>query len=152
MRFKIIQPLDRNQTLFLLQLCSEAGVGEFTASFISSTDAGAARMKAFLSVLRPFTREIATSADIQSRPDRRHARPHWALNNETINMILDMSGGSLTSYQIGKYPEDWIFFTQDAVFLDVISHEGSVVLNLDGDWAETKLRLEFVGVKLKRLA
>jgi hypothetical protein len=61
----------------------------------------------------------------------------WALNEETIELILTETKGNLFAYNLLYLPEQWLVYVGDSIILQAVSHEQEITLRL----SETSYRV-----------
>jgi hypothetical protein len=56
----------------------------------------------------------------------------WELNTRSLDVILAEADDDLfASFQYG--PEDWIFYVDDSILLQIVTHEQEATLRLNGE-------------------
>src|SRR5687768_10106266 len=135
-------PLDFQQSERLLAFCLESGVSCFSATLLYWDEQQLRRANAaFFDRLAPFIlgRRRLERTVVPDGGDRLIPMKCWALNPQTVRLILDACGGSLSAYEMGRLPEDWTFYRSDQLFLGFVSHEDYAFLHLsDEDFGRFK--------------
>jgi len=57
-------------------------------------------------------------------------QPCWTLDDSSIELILRETSGDLFAYNILHQPEDWVFYRDDSILLQIASHEQEAILRL----------------------
>lgn len=129
-------PLDRGESERLLRFCLDRGVDRFSANFVYWNDAQLRRAnKVFFDRLAPYRlgQHLLPRTVIPAGGKHSELTECWSLNRQTIELILDAAGGSLTSHETGRFPEDWTFYRNERVFCGIVSHEQYAFLELSND-------------------
>lgn len=129
-------PLDRRQSERLLGFGLDSGADCFSATLIYWDQRQLQRANAdFFDRLAPFSlgERLLERTVVPEGQDRFTQTECWSLNPQTIKLILDACGGSLTSHETGRFPEDWTFYRDDRVFCGIVSHEQYAFLLLPND-------------------
>ena len=136
-------PLDRRQSERLLQFCLDSGVDCFSVGFVYWEERQLRRVQTeVFDRFAPFTlgKRLLERTVVPEGRERVVPMECWSLNAQTIRLILDACDGSLTSYEMGRLPEDWTFYRNDRVFSGIVSHEQYAFLLLpDEDFQRFKL-------------
>jgi hypothetical protein len=124
MHVQLRWPLSGYDSQQLLEFCLAQGADCFRVSFVS-TDAHhdltrdlIPRFEPYRLGLRNLERTVVYKGQSQFA-----MMECWALNSRTIGLILDSCGGSLSSYEFGRFPEDWTFYRDGELLVGIISHE-----------------------------
>lgn len=125
-------PLTETQSKRLLEFCLASGVDSFSALFLCGSSKEAAWMGDMIDRLAPFSLGVHQLERTVISSGQSHFMPveSWSFNPQTIPLILDACGGTLSSHQIGTFPEDWTFYRKDELFHGIVSHEGFAFLRL----------------------
>lgn len=126
-------PLGKRQSALLLDFCFASGVDCFTANFLYCSEAERLAMETqFFDQLVPYSlgrqpleRMVVYAGDPPVAP-----KECWRLNGSTIELILKVCEGSLSSEQFTRYPEDWAFYRRGQLFLGFVTHEKCAFLRL----------------------
>lgn len=132
--FALQYPLDTAQSERLLGFCLNIGVDCFSMKFVYGNEHEQRHIEAVRIRLVPFRLDKRLFEQTVWRNGERFVQTEcWSLNSETIRLILDVCDGSLSSYDMGRFPEDWTFYRKGELLLGVVSHEQYAFLRLSDD-------------------
>ena len=126
-------PLDKEQSARLLDFCLAVGVDCFNAAFLYTSEAERQAMESqFFDQLAPYSLGQQPLENMVVYDGRSQVEPItvWRLNEATIKLILEACDGSLSSEQVGRYPEDWAFYQNGRLLLGLVTHEGCAFVRL----------------------
>jgi hypothetical protein len=138
-------PVDPTQSERLLQFSLDSGVDCFTVTLVYWEKRQLRRANTlFFDRLAPFSlgKRLLERTVVPEGGERIIPMESWALNPQTIKLILEGCGGSLTAYEMGRLPEDWTFYRDGSLFMGVVSHEQYAFLRLPDTEFERFRRLE----------
>jgi hypothetical protein len=130
--------LTLNQSRGILQFCRSAGATLFTVNFVFVKGEESERlMEEFYERLSPFSRG---EKDLENASGDGFVRQScWVLEERSAEAILNETGGDLFAYDVPNLPEDWLFYVDDFIFLQVITHEQEATLRVsEAQYAEFK--------------
>ena len=113
----------------LLQFCRAFGVAIFTVNFLFVKGEESEKlMESFYERLSPFS----VGHKVLECAEGRGFKPQecWALNDQSIEFILRETSGDLFSDNTLYLPEDWLFYKEDSIFLQIVSHEHEATLRV----------------------
>jgi len=110
------------QSRQLLDFCHACGVTRFTANFLYAGD-DRTIADDFLRRFEPFLGGSAVLEQTVYVRKRFQKRPFYRFTSQSRELILAVCGGSLLSYEVLSYPEDWTFHREEELFFGIVSHE-----------------------------
>lgn len=123
------QSLTPERSRALLEFCRSCGATVFTVNFLCvKGEESETLMDAFFDRLSPFSAEQKVLECIQSSGFK--LQPCWALNDASIELLLQETSGDLFAYNILCLPEDWVFYRDDSILLQIVSHEHEATLRI----------------------
>ena len=85
-------------------------------------------MEAFYEKLLPFSAGQKVLECIGGSGFRE--QPCWTVDDSSIELILRETSGDLFAYNILHQPEDWLFYRDDSILLQIVSHEQEAILRV----------------------
>jgi hypothetical protein len=121
--------LTREQSKNLLQFCRGVGATLFIVNFVfAKHEASEKLMQEFYARLSQFSygeRELENACG-----DGFARQPCWALDEQSMETILNETDGDLFAYDTLNLPEDWLFYVGDTILLQIITHEQEATLRI----------------------
>jgi hypothetical protein len=106
-----------------------SGVAIFTVNFlIVKGEESEKLMESFYERLSPFSEGHKVLESIEGSGFK--PQECWALNDQSIELILRETSGDLFSDNILYLPEDWLFYREDSIFLQIVSHVHEATLRV----------------------
>src|SRR5206468_434430 len=113
----------------LLEFCHSCGASVFTVNFLYVKGEDSERLtEEFYERLSRFAVGERMLECIEGSGFK--LQPSWALNESSIELILQETQGDLFAYNILYLPEDWLVYRDDAILLQIVSHEQEATLRL----------------------
>jgi hypothetical protein len=121
--------LTRDQSRGILNFCRSAGATLFTVNFVYAK--GEESEKLMQEFYERFSAFSAGEKDLEKIcGDGFSPQPCWVLDERSIEAILNETDGDLLAYDILHLPEDWVFYSGDAILLQIVTHEQEATLRL----------------------
>ena len=132
------QSLTPDQSRAILEFCRFAGATLFTVNFVfTKGDESERLMRAFYERLAPFS---VGEKDLENICGNGFSRQScYALDERSIEAILNETGGDLLAYDVLHLPEDWLFYVGNLILLQIVTHEQEATLRIsENQYAEFK--------------
>jgi hypothetical protein len=123
------QSLTPTQSRSILQFCRSEGATLFTVNYLFVKGGESEKlMERFYQRLSSFS---ISERQLENVGGNRFSKLDcWVLNDQSIEVILKETGGDLLAYDVTNLPEDWVFYTGDSIFLQVVTHEQEATLRI----------------------
>jgi len=113
----------------LIEFCRSCSVTVFAVNFLYVKGEDNEKvMEAFYEKLLPFSAGQKVLECIGGSGFRE--QPCWTLDDSSIELILRETSGDLFAYNILHQPEDWLFYRDDSILLQIVSHEQEAILRV----------------------
>jgi hypothetical protein len=133
--------LTLNKSRSILQFCRSAGATLFTVNFLFVKGEETERlMEKFYERLSAFSGGERVLENICGDGFGLHAC--WVLDEGSMDVILNETGGDLFAYDVTNLPEDWVFYVGDSVFLQIVTHEQEAICRVSETQYERFKELE----------
>jgi hypothetical protein len=125
---QIMHTLDYRESRALLDFVLQLKADTFSLVFLTTDPAAVdtqapfeAKLERYLVGARPFEENKAIASS------------RWSFNSGTRDLILQTFDGDILLYDCPRMPEDLTIYVGDQKLLEVISHEGILLLELTDD-------------------
>jgi len=121
--------LTPDQSRGILEFCRSAGATLFTVNFVFVKGEESERL------MQEFYKRLSTFSygekDLENICGNGFSRQScWALDDRSTEAILNETGGDLLSYNVMDLPEDWLFYIDDIILLQIVTHEQEATLRV----------------------
>jgi len=130
MRYSFRSPLTIDQSRSLLNWCIREGATLFTVNFLFVKGEDSESLcNAFYDRMEPFAAGIRLLECVEGNGFELQSSFH--LNQESLEQILRETSGNLFRNSILYLPEDWLFYIEDLILLQIVNHEDSATIRVN---------------------
>jgi len=121
--------LTLDQSRSVLEFCRSAGATLFTVNFVYAKDDESEKlMREFYERLSQFSWGEKDLENICG--DGFSRQSCYVLNERSIEAILNETGGDVLAYNVLELPEDWLFYVDNMILLQIVTHEQEATLRI----------------------